>query len=195
VVITGLEDELFPFKGYRAQEDEPITDGLLSPEEEDLEEERRLAYVAITRARQSLTLCYAAQRMLFGQTRYNRPSRFLRDLPQDDLKMHASARQSFVPRGWGSAPASQTFQRVPFVHPQAAPPSRAPGERFVEIDPEVAHENLRRGKHVRHKKFGEGRIIEILEGGVEPKVVAQFPGWGTMTVLQRFLEIVDGTDV
>src|SRR5262249_5559204 len=73
VVITGLEDELFPFKGYRAQEDEPVTDGLLSPEEEDLEEERRLAYVAITRARESLTLCYAAQRMLFGQTRYNRP--------------------------------------------------------------------------------------------------------------------------
>jgi DNA helicase-2/ATP-dependent DNA helicase PcrA len=137
--------------------------------------------------------------MLFGQTRYNRPSRFLRDLPQDDLKMHASSRQAFVPRGWGSAPASSAFQRVPFVHPQALPhrssappsPSRAPGERFVEIDPEIAHENLRRGKHVRHKKFGEGRVIEILEGGVEPKVVASFPGWGTMTVLQRFLEIVD----
>lgn len=214
VVITGLEDELFPFKGYRAlgseadalgaAGDEPVTDGLLSPEEEDLEEERRLAYVAITRARESLTLCYAAQRTIFGQTRYTRPSRFLRDLPADDVKMHAPTRRAFVPRGWTNAPPSSNAPRAPFVHPRAmtervlgrretSPPStqREAGERYVEMDQEMAHASLRRGKLVRHKKFGEGKVLEVVDGGIEPKVVASFPGWGTMTVLQRFLEVVD----
>jgi DNA helicase-2/ATP-dependent DNA helicase PcrA len=65
VFLTGMEDEVFPYKG------------LAPGEEEELEEERRLAYVALTRARERLYVSHAGTRMLFGQTRYNRPSRFL----------------------------------------------------------------------------------------------------------------------
>ena len=205
VMITGLEDELFPFKGYKAldyqgDDDRASSVGMLelNAEEEDLEEERRLAYVAITRAREKLTLFYAAQRTVFGQTRYGRPSRFLRDLPREDVRQHASPRRDVFPRsGWGSAPSPTTNgQRPPFRHPQApssAQPARAPGERYVEIEDGPTHEvdegtGLRRGGAVRHKKFGRGKIIEVVEEGAEPKIVADFPGWGRMTVLQRFLE-------
>jgi DNA helicase II / ATP-dependent DNA helicase PcrA len=202
VIITGLEDELFPFKGYKALEysdDDRPSMLELDAEEEDLEEERRLAYVAITRAREKLTLFHAAQRTVFGQTRYGRPSRFLKDLPQEDVKQHASPRRDVFPRsGWGSAPTNvSTGPRSPFRHPQATssapPPARAPGERYVEMDDAPSYDaddvvGPRRGGMVRHKKFGRGKVIEVVEEGTEPKVVADFPGWGRMTVLQRFLE-------
>ena len=203
VIITGLEDELFPFKGYKAidySDDDRPSMLELDAEEEDLEEERRLAYVAITRAREKLTLFHAAQRTVFGQTRYGRPSRFLKDLPQEDVRQHASSRRDFFPRqGWGSAPPASSNSeraRTPFRHPQASSPSsppRAPGERYVEIDEAPSYDadesaGLRRGGTVRHKKFGRGKVIEVVEEGTEPKVVADFPGWGRMTVLQRFLE-------
>ncbi len=231
VLITGLEDELFPFKGARAtantlDDDRPSLQpgGALTEDEEDLEEERRLAYVAITRARELLTLFHASQRTVFGQTRWGRPSTFLRDLPKDDVQQVASSRRDFVPRsGWGAASPPSSRQRTPFTHPQArtssipppspsarsgeqsafsfgpkasAPPgaSRAPGERFVELDDDVSRHDddspsSSSARFVRHKRFGRGRVLEVVDDGADPKIVAEFPGWGRMTVLQRFLEI------
>jgi len=203
VLIVGLEDELFPSKGMRARDEDDSGE-----EAENLEEERRLAYVAITRAREKLVLTYAAQRTLYGQTRYNRPSRFLRDLPQDDVQQ-VGGRSSMAPRGWGQAPISDRAPRSeePWRHPMWAsnPPKnlerplssrqheRAPGERFIERD-EHSHgggddEELHRGTRVRHKKFGEGSVLELV-AGPEPKIVADFPGWGRMTILRRFVEVV-----
>lgn len=197
VLIVGLEDDLFPSKGMRARDADD--DG---EEVDDLEEERRLAYVAITRAREKLVLTYAAQRTLYGQTRYNRPSRFLKDLPQDDVQQ-MGGRSSMAPRGWGSASTServsdrQPRSEQPWRHPmwESNPPKnieRNVGERFIERD-EHSHgdydEELRRGTRVRHKKFGEGSVLELV-AGPEPKIVADFPGWGRMTILRRFVEIV-----
>jgi DNA helicase II / ATP-dependent DNA helicase PcrA len=189
VMIVGLEDELFPNKGFKALDDDGST------EADDLEEERRLAYVAITRARRRLILSYAAQRTLYGQTKYNRPSRFLKDLPKEDIVQVGGRDSSYAPRGWGNAPPMSTPKRgeQEWRHPMWAsnPPrnvERTPGERFVERDD--GELRLREGVKVRHKKFGEGSVVEIVEGP-EPKVVADFPGWGQMTILQRFVQIVD----
>ena len=191
VMIVGLEDELFPNKGVRPQEGD---DG--SSDADDLEEERRLAYVAITRAREKLILSYAAQRTLYGQTRYGRPSRFLKDLPKEDVVQVGSRNDAYAPRGWGNAPPMQQPKRgeQEWRHPMWAsnPPrnvERTPGERFIERDDEEGP-RLRRGMTVRHKKFGEGAIVSIVDGP-EPKVIANFPGWGQMTILQRFVELVE----
>ncbi|GAC1571921.1 MAG: hypothetical protein NVS3B20_23980 [Polyangiales bacterium] len=203
VLITGMEDELFPYKCFRSVGDEEGSGSIgLSAEEEDLEEERRLAYVAITRAKEELTLFYAAQRTLFGQTRYNRASRFLRDLPASDVRQVSSSRRAApIRNGGGNAPApTSNGPRAPFRHPMSSSPMRtsskppptqyAEGERFVELD-EGAQigDDVRRGGVVRHKRFGDGKVIDVVEGA-ESKVVAAFPGWGTMTVLRRFLEVV-----
>jgi DNA helicase II / ATP-dependent DNA helicase PcrA len=80
VFLTGMEQEMFPYRG------------IASGEDEELEEERRLAYVAITRARRRLTITYAGSRTLFGQTRYLDRSQFLDDLPEDAIKLEGSAR-------------------------------------------------------------------------------------------------------
>jgi DNA helicase II / ATP-dependent DNA helicase PcrA len=86
VLLTGMEEEMFPYRGL---------DGS-SPEE--LEEERRLGYVAITRARRRLILTHAAVRTIFGHTRYTLPSRFLKDIPADVLEQSGSA--------WSQPPSS-----------------------------------------------------------------------------------------
>ncbi len=194
VMIVGLEDELFPSLNRNRGDD----DAGPSQEADDLEEERRLAYVAITRAREKLVLLYAAQRTLYGQTKYGRPSRFIKDLPQEDVKQ-IGGRSPYAPRGWGNAPPSRESPKgQEWRHPMWAsnppknvertPPSRAVGERFIERD--EYGEGLRRGMTVRHKKFGDGRVLELVEGP-EPKIVADFPGWGQMTILQRFVSIVE----
>jgi DNA helicase-2/ATP-dependent DNA helicase PcrA len=79
VLVTGMEEETFPYRG------------LDSESNEEIEEERRLAYVAITRARRRLYITYASIRTIFGQTKYLAPSRFLADLPADSYDHRASA--------------------------------------------------------------------------------------------------------
>ena len=185
VLVTGLEEDMFPYKGMDLRGDE------------ELDEERRLAYVAVTRARQHLVLTYAKTRQIFGTTRLGAPSRFLRDLPRDVVHASAtSAAKGAEATRYADAPP-RARPSGDFHHPQARPrpaPPVAPGERYVdhdEADPSyddggVATE-LRRGARVRHKKFGIGQVVKTLELG-EPAVVAFFPGWGEMKVLARFLE-------
>ena len=172
--------------------------------EEALEEERRLAYVAITRARERLLLFHAGHRTLFGQLRYGRPSRFLVDLPRDDVKLSLPGAGDSAQRtggyggygGYGGARAARDDDDGPspaFRHPMASAgpkvttPVREPGERYVERDDDAC--DLRRGDRVRHKRFGVGRVLEV-EEGAEPKIVAEFSGFGEMTILRRFLEPV-----
>ena len=117
VFITGMEEELFPFKGMDPKRGE------------DIEEERRLAYVAVTRARRQLVITHAARRAIFGQTRYGLPSRFLADLPKGSLQSIATPAavlmgnrtRSFAGSLGGSAAGlggGGFGQRQPWVHPQ-----------------------------------------------------------------------------
>ena len=196
VLLTGMEEDMFPYKGMDLRGDD------------ELDEERRLAYVAVTRAKQHLVLTYAKTRQIFGNTRMGAPSRFLRDLPRDVILASATtAAKTSEAMRYADSPSRMERQPGGFRHPQAATaarpapkPAYAPGERYVDRDDgherydDTAHEpldvggGLRRGARVRHKKFGVGQVVKLLELN-EPAVIAFFPGWGEMKVLARFLEL------
>jgi DNA helicase-2/ATP-dependent DNA helicase PcrA len=184
-----MEEEMFPYKG---------TD---PGEHEELEEERRLAYVAITRARKHLVMTHTQMRQIFGTTRWNRPSRFLVELPRG-VAEHSPTRamsggpafERYVDRGPEVAPRQGTWR-----HPQAAPrtttssPPPDPGERYIDRDffddhpGDVSDMRLHRGSRVKHDRFGEGQVVRLVSVG-EPAVVAFFPGWGEKKILARFLK-------
>ncbi len=193
VLLTGMEEEMFPYRGVDPGEND------------ELEEERRLAYVAITRARKELALIHTQTRQIFGKTRWNRPSRFLDELP---AKVVAHQRTSAV--GLGSVGRfidrsedvgrhidpylAADAPRRPWRHPQASTePSAPPGDRFVDHDffDDRADDGtggaLRRGTRVTHNRFGEGQVVSVANVG-EPAVVAFFPGWGEKKILARFLK-------
>jgi DNA helicase-2/ATP-dependent DNA helicase PcrA len=187
VVLTGMEEEMFPYKG--------VDPG----ESEELEEERRLAYVAITRARKHLVMTHTRMRQIFGTTRWNRPSRFLAELPKDAAEHHMTVAMAsegqvgrFVDRDEGAASlAARTWH-----HPQgvaARAPAPDPGERYVDHEffddraSDVTDMPLRRGARVKHDRFGEGEVVGVARAG-EPAVVAFFPGWGEKKILARFLK-------
>jgi DNA helicase II / ATP-dependent DNA helicase PcrA len=185
VLLTGMEEQMFPYKGVDPGEGEA------------LEEERRLAYVAITRARRHLVMTHTQMRQIFGTTRWNRPSRFLGELPSDVTEQ-------------GSTPAMATEMRfgryvdrvepekprpLSWRHPQAPrePPPVPDGGRYVDheffddrTDP-ITDMPLRRGARVRHDRFGDGEVLRVVSVG-EPAVVAFFPGWGEKKILARFLK-------
>jgi DNA helicase-2/ATP-dependent DNA helicase PcrA len=187
VLLTGMEEEMFPYRG--------VDPG----EREELEEERRLAYVAITRARRELVMTHTQTRQIFGTTRWNRPSRFLQELPREAvqhvvttaLSQEAGVRSRYIDRE-----VSADVPPRPWRHPQASRETTQPetGERYVDHDffddhaSEVHDVPLRRGARVRHDRFGEGQVVRLVNVG-EPAVVASFPGWGEKKILARFLKL------
>ena len=135
VFLGGMEEGLFP---HKMSADEPGR----------MEEERRLAYVGITRAMQELYLTYAESRRLHGQDNYNRPSRFLLEMPKEllsEVRMKASVNRSY------GAPA---------------PP------RSMYSDEVVA--GMRMGQRVMHGKYGEGVVLQFEGGGERAKVQVNF---------------------
>ena len=194
VLLTGMEEEMFPYRG-------------MDPGgEEEMEEERRLAYVAITRARKYLVVTHTELRQIFGTTRWGRPSRFIADLPADAV-VHKATRaasqrvEPFVQRA-SHAPAQTGTWRHPQARPSSPPPPpREPGERFVDReffddggssdggDESGGNLPIRRGSRVSHTRFGEGEVLRV-EPSADPAVVAFFPGWGEKKILARFLKLV-----
>ncbi len=168
VFITGLEEGLFP--NERALNDR---DGL--------EEERRLMYVAITRARRRLYLSFSQTRMLHGQTRYNVKSRFFDELPESTLKWITPRNQ-----GFGSGYArdyQQAWQRDSglgsMVGAGRIDSSRAAGPRPVPggfgAGPTPAAPNgLRVGRSVFHTKFGEGVVMTLEGAGADARAQVNF---------------------
>jgi DNA helicase II / ATP-dependent DNA helicase PcrA len=192
VLLTGMEEDMLPYRGMRSMEDH------------DLEEERRLAYVAITRARSRLVLTHVASRQIFGMTRLGRPSHFLSAIPEDAAVHRATRRRAptlprYVDRDQSSyrSPVGGRW-RHPVTHSDGAvrlSPER-PGERFVDREyfddassDDEASLPVRRGSRVAHAQFGEGEVRAI-EGGTEPKLLVFFPGRGEKKVLARFLRRV-----
>jgi DNA helicase-2/ATP-dependent DNA helicase PcrA len=143
VFLSGLEEGLFPHENSLV-------------ELKGLEEERRLMYVAVTRARQRLYLSHAQTRMLHGQTRYNLPSRFIEEIPAGLVKW-------LTPR---MAKQGGVSPRLTFEEPRAAYSSRASGSGW------------RIGQTVRHAKFGEGIIVNLDGGGEDARAQINFGGAG-----------------
>lgn len=172
VWLTGMEEEVFPYKG------------LTSDEPEELDEERRLAYVAITRARERLNISHVGVRNLFGQTRYLAESRFLGDIPQEVTERQGARLET-----------SRRFERPSWSSPNRSTSARSPelGERVVDYEAfdDVPGEDLglslRPGDRVSHKKFGTG-IVEQVQYGSKPKVTARFARYGSRQVLAEFLD-------
>ena len=163
VFIGGMEEGLFPHENSMN-------------DREGLEEERRLMYVAITRARKRLYLSHSQTRLLHGQTRYNIKSRFFDELPESALKWITPKQQgfgSYAPNSGASSAygtgtkggfgyRSETFANPP-VPPQKAAPSHG----------------LRVGLAVFHTKFGEGKVKALEGTGDDARAQVDFPRHGT----------------
>ena len=155
VFITGLEEGLFPHENSMSDHD-------------GLEEERRLMYVAITRARKRLYLSHSQTRMLHGQTRYNLKSRFFDELPESALKWITPKHQGFASGlGSGGAMKSGAYNARGTSADSGFSSKYDSADRFAatpapEQKNSPAH-GLKSGMNVFHGKFGEGRV-EMLEG-------------------------------
>jgi DNA helicase-2/ATP-dependent DNA helicase PcrA len=154
VFITGLEEGLFPHESS-------------SREHDGVEEERRLMYVAITRARERLYLSFAQTRMLHGQTRYNLKSRFFEELPEESLKWLTPK----VQQGWFAAKKS-AWDEAPLVGSDKALAQKM-AQKSVE-----AGSGWRLGQSVAHAKFGEGVIVNIEGSGNNARAQINFGSAG-----------------
>jgi DNA helicase-2/ATP-dependent DNA helicase PcrA len=162
VFVTGLEEGLFPSERSLADYD-------------GLEEERRLMYVAITRARKRLYLSHSQTRLLHGQTRYNVKSRFFDELPEHALK-------------W-LTPKNQNFGGSAFGYGMGYPSTRAPAasggfprDAFASAPvpqqkAQPAH-GIRPGMQVFHNKFGEGTVLTLEGSGDDARAQINFPRHG-----------------
>ncbi|KRA02257.1 MAG: UvrD-helicase domain-containing protein [Achromobacter sp.] len=179
VFITGLEEGLFPHEN-----------SILEPA--GLEEERRLMYVAITRARQRLYISLAQSRMLHGQTRYAMRSRFLDEIPEQHLKWLTPkaglAPLSATGAGWGGGNRGDAFGRKPTN--TIAP--RQP--RGVATGVTVGDKQYRVGQGVRHARFGDGTIIGLSGAGQDAQAEIHFRDVGAKTLALGIakLDIVQG---
>ena len=163
VFIGGLEEGLFPHENSASDRD-------------GLEEERRLMYVAITRARKRLYLSHSQTRMLHGQTRYNIKSRFFDELPEGALKWITPKQQgfgSYAPNsGAGSAYPSSAIGQFGFKSETFASPP-------VPVQKTAPSHGLRAGINVFHTKFGEGKVLAIEGTGDDARAQVSFPRHGT----------------
>ena len=170
VFITGIEEGLFPHENSMNDRD-------------GLEEERRLMYVAITRARKRLYLSHSQTRMLHGQTRYNLRSRFFEELPEEALKWitpkHAGFGQSDSFSDGLYAGQSNAHGKRP-ASPFGTDYSRfsAPAPAPVAQPKADAGNSLRTGQKVFHAKFGEGSVLTLEGKGDDARAQINFPRHG-----------------
>ena len=183
VFITGLEDGLFP--SLREREGQS--------EDAQLEEERRLAYVAITRARRKLVLTHARTRRVWGEIRMQGPSRFLEDLPPAVLAQPAR-RGPLTPKappivdgGWAGTRRPARFGRGSMAGDEfdQRTPDDDPVFRVDDDVPEAPP--FRSGDTVLHALLGIGRVVAVSGTGKDVRVIVDFPEAGRKTVLLRFL--------
>jgi len=172
VVLAGLEEGLFPHS--RSSEDE-----------EELEEERRLCYVGMTRARSRLVLTGAARRRVFGEYQSSEPSRFIDEVPADLIERKAA---SF---------SSSSGYQGNFPHYEFRTNPYGRGRRVKEAEPTYAYENedqssgisLRLGMKVRHPQFGIGTVLSVERLDDDTKLVVRFTAVGQKTLRAKYARL------
>lgn len=208
VYLTGMEDGLFP-SSMSIFSDDPM----------DLEEERRLCYVGITRAKKELVLTSARQRMVNGDTRYCRPSRFLEEIPEEYLEEDqmepvlgagkealggsGGKKGGFAGTGFGAGTAGGGFGSKGFGNsgfennsfntsslPWNQPASRS-GPSFGKAFTvqKAACLDYGEGDRVRHMKFGEGTVKAIVDGGKDYEVTVVFDTVGQKKMFASFAKL------
>ena len=179
VFIVGCEEGIFPHS--RAQDDPA-----------ELEEERRLAYVGLTRAREQLFVSHAWQRMLFGQSQYNPPSRFLAEIPAELFDRQGNV-DSGVDHGrvYGRSVSSWDDAELPaYRRREEEPTGRTFGARKESMKERMLRQpaqprnaesfsNFKVGDDVEHAVFGEGVILEITGTGDKAEATVRFAERGT----------------
>ena len=198
VYLAGMEDGLFP--GYMS---------INAGDREELEEERRLCYVGITRAEQELTLTSARRRMVHGETQYNPMSRFVKEIPRELLdtgnkkftqetempaqqNTYARAREAFRAQAFagafgGMTPVKNQGAGKPLTGSQALASLQKGSQLAAGGNGPLGYEV---GDRVRHVKFGEGTVTDIKEGGRDHEVTIEFDSVGTRKMFAKFARLV-----
>lgn len=179
IIISGMEDEKFP--------------GLQSTmNAADMEEERRLFYVAITRARQEVDIYYSRRIVVFGQFKDGHPSRFLKDIDDEYIDNAVLRSRSYmVPSGFRMTepprPAQTSF-RKPESQPAATPTFR-PAPKPTPASSSVKTEMYAVGDRVVHDTFGRGKVTNIEGSGLDTKLTVEFDGGQTKHLLLKFARL------
>lgn len=165
VYLSGMEDGLFP-----------SSMSIMSEDPTDIEEERRLCYVGITRARERLTMTAAQMRMIKGETRYSRVSRFVEEIPKEMVDI-------IRPGVRANAYASQTakFTEKPFGGSKQFKPAAGggtPGFGKEFTIKKAASLEYGAGDRVRHGRFGEGTVQSVVDGARDFEVAVEFDRFG-----------------
>jgi DNA helicase-2/ATP-dependent DNA helicase PcrA len=181
VFLAGLEDGLLPLR----------RDGQLDPDDE--EEERRLAYVGMTRAKRRLTLTWARARRLHGQLMAGRPSPFLLEVPREVLDDRTAALGRDPFRSHLSPPEGGTAAR--YGRPGAAPPApsdfpaRGDGGQGTGHRGPAHPDGWRPGLKVRHAAFGSGVILQVQGTGAQTRLVVYFDRAGRKTLIPSLAKL------
>lgn len=185
VYLAGMEDGLFP--SYMA---------VTGDDAEELEEERRLCYVGITRAEQKLTLTCARKRMVRGDVQYNKMSRFIREIPMELLET-GSGRAGTDRLAWNP---KKEEPLTGFGRPEKAGKGNTGGHAKVPFTALQKGSQLTAAKtgrlsygvgdRVRHVKFGEGTVLDIKEGGRDKEVTVEFDSAGVRKMFAMFAKLV-----
>ena len=198
VYLVGMEDGLFPsYMSITA--DDPTN---------ELEEERRLAYVGITRAKERLTITSARTRMLRGETQFNKVSRFVKEIPRHllggeiyepktaDAPVADDAYQR-AKKAFRSSPTSysnynQSYQGSTFGASKSKVPTYTPVSNqraFASSNTAKASLDYGVGDRVRHIKFGDGEVMAVVEGGRDYEVTVDFDKVGTKKMFASFAKL------
>ena len=171
VFLAGMEDGIFP--SYMS---------IISDDRSDIEEERRLCYVGITRAMEDLTLTSARQRMIRGETQYNKVSRFVREIPRELVDMGQAAEEKkkivadMIAADSSLAKMKMAMAAKPFK------PREFKVTKAASLDYEV-------GDTVRHIKFGVGIVKDIVDGGRDYEVTVDFDKVGVKKMFAGFAKL------
>lgn len=191
VYLAGMEDGLFP--SYMT---------ITSDDNEDLEEERRLCYVGITRAEEKLTLTCARRRMVRGETQFNKMSRFIKEIPMEliDTGNRKIEEGTQIPVQNTYSHAKEAFRARPFASQFSASQSsgkttgKQPFSSLQKGSQILAGKSgslsYQVGDRVRHTKFGEGTVLEIKEGGRDYEVTVEFDSAGVRKMFAMFARLV-----
>ena len=172
VFLVGFEDGLFP--GMRAIGDM-----------EEMEEERRLCYVAITRAKKTLTISYAKQRMLYGRTNASLQSRFLREIPED-ITVRKGAYQTYGGYGTASRQSYGSYGQYPSYQAHTKPAVKTSDfSRFTTPQKSAAYLDLKKGEMVQHAAFGRGMVLSVVKMGADALLEIAFDEIGTKKLMAK----------
>jgi DNA helicase-2/ATP-dependent DNA helicase PcrA len=189
VFVGGLEETLFP-------------SGMSINTREELEEERRLFYVAITRAKKRLWLTHASARYRFGQLQQNEPSRFIEELPEEHLDRSFAGGgaknqgSGFTRNNWGQQTGNKYKEDIrykevakpsTFVTPLARPQTKehTPSVDFVASDTS----NLQAGQKVEHQKFGFGEVLKMEGAAHNPIATVKFELNGEKKIMLNYAKL------